>query len=832
MFCFRRLSQYGGFLNFDQLFHQATGCPAFPYQRRLAEADALPAALCAPTGAGKTAAAALGWLYRRRFAAPAIRAQTPRRLVFCLPMRTLVTQTAQAIEGWLDRLELRETGSELGRGNKVSVHTLLGGDPGDSWYLHPEQDAVLVGTQDMLLSRALGRGYGCSRFLWPWLNGLLANDCLWVLDEIQLMGPGLATGLQLAALRQKLGTFGPTHSLFMSATLEPAWLRTVDHPQPPPILRLGPEDFETPDLHARHQALKTLAQTRTVIQKNEKDYLGPLGDEVLAAHVPGSLTLVVCNTVERATRLFQSLQPRAEKKGVATKLLHSRFRRPDRDRILSEILGTTEARRQPPFSGILISTQVVEAGVDISARTLFTELAPWPSLVQRAGRCNRRGEYTENARVLWIDHASEQTASPYEAAELASAREHLRALPSPSFNPADIDRANVSLDPYEPTHVLRRRDLLDLFDTTPELGGVDIDISRFIRDGDDRDVQVFWRHIPEGLRAVQSRPARDELCPVPLRGLEEWLRKQKRAYVWDVIDKEWRRPERLVPGQIYLLHAEDGGYTPLLGWSPDSTSEVPRIEPPQDQALPEEGNDDDPLTALPPPRSDPQPEHWVPLRQHALDARAQAQQILAALDYLGPALRQTLLRAAQAHDLGKAHAAFQDTMWQGCPLPRSPDNEVLWAKSGTSARHKRRGLRHELASALAWLQTEPSPDRDLIAYLLAAHHGKVRLSLRALPGDDAPEDAARLHARGIWDGEALPATDLGEGLTTPPVQLSLRPMRLGRDPENGAPSWAERTAKLLDEHGPFRLAFLEALVRAADVRATIQEKEAAQRRRA
>ena len=41
---------------------------------------------------------------------------------------------------------------------------------------------------------------------------------------------------------------------------------------------------------------------------------------------------------------------------------------------------------------IAVCTQVIEAGVDISARTMWTEVAPWPSLVQRLGRLNRFGE--------------------------------------------------------------------------------------------------------------------------------------------------------------------------------------------------------------------------------------------------------------------------------------------------------------------------------------------------------------------------------------------------------------------------------------------------------
>ena len=42
-------------------------------------------------------------------------------------------------------------------------------------------------------------------------------------------------------------------------------------------------------------------------------------------------------------------------------------------------------------------------GKDISAARLFTDIAPWSSLVQRFGRCNRAGEYDDDARVFWLD---------------------------------------------------------------------------------------------------------------------------------------------------------------------------------------------------------------------------------------------------------------------------------------------------------------------------------------------------------------------------------------------------------------------------------------------
>ncbi len=62
-----------------------------------------------------------------------------------------------------------------------------------------------IGTQDQLLSRALTEGMVLSRFRWPVEFGLCNSDCLWVMDEVQLMGLGLATTTQLHAFREMFG---------------------------------------------------------------------------------------------------------------------------------------------------------------------------------------------------------------------------------------------------------------------------------------------------------------------------------------------------------------------------------------------------------------------------------------------------------------------------------------------------------------------------------------------------------------------------------------------------------------------------------------------------
>jgi hypothetical protein len=140
-------------------------------------------------------------------------------------MRTLVEQTAREAREWLLRLARKCTkprdGSDL---RWLALHSpiiLMGGEDVGEWDIYPEKPAILVGTQDMLLSRALNRGYGMSRYRWPMHFGLLNNDCLWVMDETQLMGVGVETSAQLDAFRHdaKMPTVGACPTWWMSATL-------------------------------------------------------------------------------------------------------------------------------------------------------------------------------------------------------------------------------------------------------------------------------------------------------------------------------------------------------------------------------------------------------------------------------------------------------------------------------------------------------------------------------------------------------------------------------------------------------------------------------------
>ena len=798
-------------VTFDEYVNRATGGRAQPYgyQRRLA-VDGLPELLRVPTGAGKTMAATLPWLYRRR-AHPdhAVRASTPRWLVFVLPMRVLVEQTLSVVSSWLAGLGLQA---------EVGVHAVMGGEGRleSAWRTFPERDAVFVGTLDMLLSRALNRGYAANRFVWPIDFGLFNAGCQWVFDEVQLMGPALPTSLQLEGLRRKIGTAIPCGSMWMSATVEDRWLATIDHPSVSTVVEITDED-RTGALARRIEARK--AVRRLDVDSDPRRYAASLAAQLLGRHREGTRTIAVLNTVDRALAVWVELRRLGSPDVV---LLHSRFRPHDRARRTGQALAEVDAAGP---GRIVVSTQVLEAGVDISATTLFTEAAPWPSVVQRGGRCNRDGDAVD-AELLWT---TPPRSAPYGEVDIAAAAATLDDLEGERVTATDMGRRTVAVS--EVVHpVLRRRDLLGLFDTAADLSGNDVDVARFIRDADDIDVQVAWRPVTEaGPDTTDPTPTRDELCPVPIGQLRDALKQRGRdGWRFDHLAEGWVACEArdLRPGQVVVLRSAEGGYEPLVGWDPGSRVVVPPID--GDEPSPggevEEGTGADPLTFA--------PGTWVPLLQHLAEVEGAVRRLYAQLSPpgLSSAHGEAAAVAGRLHDVGKAHPCFQrmllGTARVGHDHEQPPANGGPWAKSGGGgwSRNERRYFRHELASALAllggWSTALAGVDEaDLAMFLVAAHHGRVRVGIRSLPDEARPTvDASGRFALGVWDGDLLPEVDIPGG-RLPAVALDLAPMELG-DGADGRPSWSRRVLTLRDrpDLGPFRLGFLEAVVRLADWR--------------
>ncbi len=895
-----RRAAVGGVTEFDTWFTQISGTPSPPHdwqQSFAAEPEPRSGLIRIPTGMGKTLGVLAAWswnrLHRRDDA-------WPRRLVWCLPMRVLVEQTEVVIREAFGRLGILWDGASE-HAERIGVHLLMGGaDPGGDWHLFPEECAVLIGTQDMLLSRALNRGYAAGRARWPLEFGLLSHDALWVMDEVQLMDVGLATSAQLQAY-QDLDAHKrsrPRHTWWMSATLQPDWLRSVDteahHREWTRDPSVVPPAQRAACLGASGKELffESIVEAKGFAQRALDEH------QRLADGQHGRITLIICNTVGRACETFSALQSISPSQEI--ELVHSRFRPAERAQWRERFLSREACVRG--VDRIIVATQVIEAGVDVTAGCVVTELAPWASLVQRFGRCAR---YGGDGRCVVVDRGrEEQAALPYELSELESAwkaLEKLNAL-SGDVGTAHLEAFEEGLDPgerkalfpYEPRHLLLRREFDELFDTTPDLTGADLDISRFIRSGDERDLLLFWREVPNSSKADprprpprQLRPQRSELCPIPFLLARDWLcgketksgrkprlRAGMRAWVWDWIGGTWIVAERsmLTPGRVVLVAADCGGYRPERGFDPEFdgvVESVPlsRISSSTEAELEtDECEGADELSAA---------SRWKTIACHGNEVAEVAHQIGTQVN-LSPDKLRVLVIGGKWHDLGKAHPAFQGSIRL---LGERPDRQDL-AKAPSTAwlkppgnyrtvddRDRRPGLRHELASALAlfavlerydpmhpallgaWsealrligsglstktIDSEPTPcereilkcspeDFDLLVYLVASHHGKVRVSLHAGPIDQDYRDSGDgrgLPIRGVREGDVLPSVLLdASSAPLPPLTLSLEPASLGLSARTGR-SWRERTLDLVDRFGPGALAWLEALLIAADRRAS------------
>jgi CRISPR-associated endonuclease/helicase Cas3 len=797
----------GGGMSFDAFFAAAEdkGSP-YPFQRKLAEGP-WPETLVVPTGFGKTAAVFGAWLWKLGKQDP----ETPSRLVYSLPMRTLVEQTETNARRWI-----AAAGRELGL--EVHLEVLMGGRTDrrriPDWIMQPEVAAILIGTQDLLVSAALMRGYAVNRYRWPVDFALLNNDAFWVLDEVQLTGATLATSAQLEAFRRQLATARGSRTLWMSATLDPAWLRTVDF-APNDTCRsndLAPEDIgRAQPLWRAGKALAPLDVGRHDLTKKDglASYAAAVAKAVAERARTQASTIVLLNTVARAQAVFRALQERTA--GREIMLIHSRFRTAERGKLMGRLAPV------PPGGRIVVATQALEAGVDVTSAVMVTEVAPWSSLVQRFGRCNRYGECGAGAEVLWIN-LPDAAAAPYAERELQEAREKLASLGA--CGPADL--ADIPPSAPERGQVIRKRDLMDLFDTDPDLSGFDVDVSMYVRDAQDTDVRVFWRPVAEDAKAPPEDapdPHREELCPAPIAGAKDLVKRAGgRAWRWDGLGKAWKpvKPEELFPGLVLWIDAAVGGYDPELGFDASSRQSVEPVTPAEAEgAAAPDGQADDAdartSTAL------------VSLRRHTARVHAEAGKLADALG-LPAEERALLLDAALHHDWGKAHAAF--VARTAAIKAERGVHQVLakWPRARKGApepEDARRHFRHELASALAYLEAHIwSDDASLAAYLIAAHHGKVRMRLRALPQEKEAPDG-KLFARGVHGGDGLPAVQLG-AMQLPAMPLDLDIMQLGDSPRCGA-SWSTRTQRLLEQHGPFRLAWLEALLRIADWRASAEE---------
>lgn len=366
----------------------------YPFQQRAKKCllEGQSVILQAPTGSGKTRAA-LAPFIESFFDHPP--EAFPRKCIYSAPMRVLANQFVTEYGKYAEQYRRVHR-----RSMEVGIQT--GDRPED-----PKLESNLVFTTvDQTLSNFLNIPYALGAGSANLNAGAVLSSYL-VFDEMHLYDPDTMLPTTLEMLRMLRGL---TPFVVMTATFSSQMLSRLADVLGAIVI---PEDHSA---RSEFEALPNQLGKERRIQAVD----GPLTSKaVLDSLNTARRVICVCNTVKRAQDLYLQLQKDLTEQsnlGVDLRLLHSRFYKAHRDvkeTWVRDQFGIPQSEYDgPPL--ILVSTQVIEVGIDATCDVLHTELAPAASTLQRAGRCARRaGENGEVFVYLPCDEDGEPDYAPY-----------------------------------------------------------------------------------------------------------------------------------------------------------------------------------------------------------------------------------------------------------------------------------------------------------------------------------------------------------------------------------------------------------------------------------
>ncbi len=372
-----------------------------PYNYQIKVADLLLAGknviLSVPTGAGKTWASVLPFLYAKE-----IKANFPDKLIYSLPLRALTNSIYEDLKKPLSQIFI-QTG-------EYSDDPNFEGD-------------LILSTIDQTLSNFLCFPLALSPSQANVNAGSVMGSYL-VFDEFHLLDERLsmATSMGMLRLLHNLSRF-----CIMTATLSTDLIQNI---------RKSLYNVEVVDLNDFPDDIPKIKSLIPAVGKKKVTVeVGTLNAEkIISEHKVR--TMIICNRVERAQRLFIEIQGILKNKpdnAIELVCLHSRFFDKDRkpkEKKLKKLFG-----KGSTANVILIATQVVEAGMDISCQTLHTEISPVNSFLQRAGRCSRFENETGRIFV-------------YDVLEL-NEREKITIEPESDEDKKEIKALNNKFLPYD-----------------------------------------------------------------------------------------------------------------------------------------------------------------------------------------------------------------------------------------------------------------------------------------------------------------------------------------------------------------------------------------------
>jgi len=418
----------------QRVFQKIFGFAPYPFQKEVFENlnnQRYPLLIKAPTGSGKTegilASFLAQFLENRFYIAP--------RLIYVLPMRVLVNSTAQRIKKYVENI------SPL-----ISVKIQHGDVPDAPFFI---ADVVITTLDQFVYGFARTSQQVGHHIDMP--AGAIASSLV-VFDEAHMYRDEFTFSIMRAIMEILYESKIPfvVMTATMPESLEKSLFENIKD-----YSKIIGEDVVSSKLQIK-------VCDEPLYANNEVN----INDKLLRT-MKKKKTLIVLNQVKRAQKVYEEIKNRLGLNESQIVLLHSRFTKKDRERHENTALSLIPHKEDgeikiPKETGIVVSTQVLEAGIDFSAELLLTEVAPADCLVQRAGRCARyEGEKGE---MVIFPVEDDKGYKPYKKEHLERTINWIKE--NPRFNIKKFDEvcSFVNILDYQANDFEARDTLVDLYE--------------------------------------------------------------------------------------------------------------------------------------------------------------------------------------------------------------------------------------------------------------------------------------------------------------------------------------------------------------------------------
>lgn len=511
-----------------------------------------PLLLKAPTGSGKTEAVLAPFLSQfidSKF-------NIAPRMIYVLPMRVLVNNVAERIRKYTKKIS-----------SHISVEIQHGDVPNSPFFI---ADIVVTTLDQFLYGFARASGQVGRHLDIP--AGSIASSIV-VFDEAHMYRDSFTFSIMRALMEILQKSHVPF--ILMTATMPESLEMSLFENR---------ELFTVSDVKRITGSMPIESSIKITVEEeplhsNSEVYIT---DELLFK-IKSHKTLIVVNQVKRAQKIYEEIKERLGLGNEEIVLLHSRFTKSDRKQHEEKAISMIPHKEEgkiiiPEGTGVVVSTQVLEAGIDFSTELLLTELAPADSLIQRAGRCARYEGESGEMVVFPVEDGKEHL--PYEREHLLKTCEWLQK--NEHFNIKNFDEVcsfiNDTLD-YQANDYEARDTLIDLYECVLYVDERPSNIQ--LRDGKPITLVVIDLSTGEGRKkedrirdAIEKTNIRDNSINVDF-GVGWKLLKERilnRRLDFNREKNKWdsKKVKDISPFRYYLL--EKNNYNQFKGVIPDASS--------------------------------------------------------------------------------------------------------------------------------------------------------------------------------------------------------------------------------------------------------------------